>query len=256
MKVIVACNCYKRPEFTRLCLPIAIDHAGLEAEWRLVDDGSGDGTADCLRGLAKRHKHVEAICNAENVGHYVLRNRGFEHGLEQDADVVVNIDNDILFPQNWLRDLLAGFPESGMDIGSAWIVNDPTLTGMIRGKLGSEKLRNIGLDRWVDTEGCGGAAIAHSRAVLESGIRYRENHALFVYGDSKFNGFAMEKGFKVGVYLGVQCWHLQEVIHIADDYERAKHKNRHWSRHKSDDGFEEAYALRIRGRMTEGEVTA
>ena len=37
MKVIVSCNCYKRPQFTRHCLPIAIDHAGLEAEWRLVD---------------------------------------------------------------------------------------------------------------------------------------------------------------------------------------------------------------------------
>ncbi len=254
MKVIVSCNCYKRPEFTRLCLPIAIDHAGLAAEWRLVDDGSGDGTSDCLRGLAKRYQHVEAICNPENVGHYVLRNKGFEYGLAEGADVVVNIDNDILFPQNWLRDLMAGFPESGLDIGSAWIVNDPTLTRMIREKLDPENLCDIDLDRWVETEGCGGAAIAHSRAVLESGIRYREAHTLFVYGDSKFNGFAMKAGFKVGAYLGVQCWHLQEVIHIADDYERAKHRNRHFSRHKSDEGFEEAYAQKISGRMAGGEV--
>jgi len=239
MKIAVVCNCYKRPEFTRLCLPMAIEHAGIDADWRLVDDGSEDRTSDILMGLARKHGFVMANIYKDNRGHYVLRNEGFEWALDLGADMVVNIDNDILFPQNWLRDFARAFSTSPFGVGSCWIVNDKTLTSMVTNNLQSA-LSDADLNQWVDTGGCGGAAIAHRRDVLESGCRYDESRVLFTHGDSHFNGAVMRKGFRVGVYMGVQCWHLDWIVQPDAEYQRAKLAARHFAKSGNLDGFEKS----------------
>ncbi len=249
MKVVVVCNCYKRLAFTKLCLPFAVKHAGIEATWLLVDDGSDDGTAKFLQSLARDKENVVVRCHKENRGHYVLRNEGFAFGKEQGADVVVNIDNDILFPANWLKDFVSSFLESEFDVGSAWVINDKTLYKHVEESLGAS-VSDVLLDRWVDTGACGGACIAHSRAVLDSDCRYDEGRTLFCYGDSAFNGKCKRTGFKVGVYLGVQCWHLQMFVWTEDDYEKDKLRNRHQHRLQTMDGFEESWEIH-KGRLME-----
>ena len=253
MNTVVVCNCYKRPAFTKLCVPMAIRHAGMDAHWLLADDASGDGTAEFLHTLEAPNIAVRA--HRENRGHYVLRNEGFDYALTFEADVVVNIDNDILFPWNWLRDLVTAFDGSGFGVGSAWVVNDRTLTGMVEKALSAPISDTTLHDQWADTQGCGGACIAHSRAVLDSGCRYDEKRTLFTFGDSAFNGIAMQKGFRVGVYLGVQCWHLQTIIWPDEQYEEWKLALRHKHRHGDMDGFDASLnrdkARTIPGRVAE-----
>jgi len=238
MRTVVSCNCYQRAPLTKLCLPYALAHAGMDALWLLSDDGSTDDTAKFLRRFES--PKITVRCHPKNRGHYVLRNEAFEFALAHNADVIINIDNDILLPQNWLRDLVHAFAQSDFGIGSAWIVNDKTLTKMIQRRLATP-LSSASLHTWVNTQGCGGACIAHRRSVIDAGCRYDTSRTLFTFGDSHFNGQALRKGFKVGVYLGVQCWHLQTFTWPNVEYERRKLKLRHLHVRGSMQEFEKSY---------------
>ncbi len=224
MKVCIAVSCYKRPMLTKWCVPASIETAGMEAEWRLVDDGSADETADILKGCEA--PNVDVTLWTINRGHYVRRNEGFEWGLKQGADVVVNLDNDMLTPNNWLRDFVAAFEPTEFGVGTAWVINDKTLRQMIVDKVG-KPLAEVPSGEWIDIGGCGGACIAHKRAVLEAGCRYVEGHPLFCYGDANFNGIVRNAGFKIGLYTGVQVYHVQPMVWADRDYERDKLARRH-----------------------------
>lgn len=235
MNVAVVCNCYRRLGFTRHCVPAAIASSGLpDAHWLLADDGSPDATGEFLLHLAS--KTVEVRVHAENKGHYVRRNEGFDWGLSLGADVVVLLDNDILTPQNWLRDLATAFLPSQFGIGTAWVCNDTTLCRMVGGAYG-KPLHEVPPNVWVDTQGCGGACIAHKRKMLETGLRYTESFPLFCHGDAEFNGRCRNAGWKVGLYTGVQVYHLQPIVWADADYEQDKLKRRHIHRFGDNDGW-------------------
>jgi GT2 family glycosyltransferase len=223
--VAVIMSCYKRLPFTRLCLPTAMENAGLDADWIITDDGSQDGTAEFLLSLAQKNPRVRARVDGENRGIARRANEGAREALALGVDAVVNLDNDILAPYGWLRDLAAAFEQArAFDVGSAWVVNDRTIRKTLTeaGALGGAERR-----RWVPVGGCGGACEIVRRRVFEHGCWHGEDKPLWAYEDAAFHGSVQNAGFKIGIYLGVQVWHMQSFAWPDREYEAKKLAARH-----------------------------
>lgn len=110
--------CYKRPEYTKLCIE------GLEkaqnydnTTFHLWDDGSDDGT--------------EAILNNANLPKKVFinkENKGLRHVLisfienSGDVEFLSVVGNDCIMPKDWLTKILGTFEKTDLDIVSPNVV--------------------------------------------------------------------------------------------------------------------------------------
>lgn len=102
-KTMVLVPCYKRPEYTQLCIE-ALEKAQAydDVEFVLVDDGSGDETSKILCASNLPFRLIE---HKESLGLRATIMEFFE--LSKGADFIAKIDNDCLVPANWLDTLLS-----------------------------------------------------------------------------------------------------------------------------------------------------
>jgi len=84
------------------------DQAGLEVI--IVDDGSTDGTAAVMNGLAAEHPAVRAVAQS-NAGKGAALNRGIALAR---GDVLVFVDADGIFAPTTIGRLLSGFVDEGV----------------------------------------------------------------------------------------------------------------------------------------------
>lgn len=84
--------------------------ASLEVEWEmiLVDDGSDDGSADAIMGLAERDPNVRGLLFARNFGHQLAVTAGLDYSRGQ---AVVIIDADLQDPPEVIPDLVEKWRE-------------------------------------------------------------------------------------------------------------------------------------------------
>jgi glycosyltransferase involved in cell wall biosynthesis len=110
-KVEVLCPCYKRPEYTRLCMK-ALEEAQTydNVLFHLWDDGSCDSTEEILR-QSSLNKRV--VVNPENMG---LRNVLINFIEMASAEYICVVGNDCLMPKNWMNDMLHVMENSDADI--------------------------------------------------------------------------------------------------------------------------------------------
>ena len=236
MKIGVGVPCYKRPEFTKFCVPLAIRNAGIEAKWYLVDDRSNDETFEFLLDLQRRESVPTKVTqNFENMGIAMTRNMIFKMMLEEDIDIFVNIDNDLLLPTNWLRDLvLALAAKTNFHAIGPWFVNDNNINNSLK-KL--DPLDLFGNDELIELP-IGGGCVLYRREIFEEGIFYPDRKANWQYQDSQYHGKIRAAGYRVGLYTGVQAWLLERII--WNPMEEDKLKIRHATLNKGSlDGFEE-----------------
>ncbi|HYU17890.1 MAG TPA: glycosyltransferase family 2 protein [Chloroflexota bacterium] len=95
---------YNNLAYTRLCVESVLRNTlHPNVELIVVDNGSGDGTAEYLRGLAGERAGVRAIVNVENRGFGAAVNQGL--GLASGEYLVV-LNNDTVLPNGWLSRLV------------------------------------------------------------------------------------------------------------------------------------------------------
>ena len=92
---------------------------GPSYELLAIDDGSNDGSAAILRGLANDQPHLRVIEFARNYGQTAALMAGFDHAK---GDIVVTIDADL---QNDPLDIpaLVAKVRDGFDVVSGWRVD-------------------------------------------------------------------------------------------------------------------------------------
>jgi len=237
MKVAVTCGCYGRRAFTEFCLPLAMQNAGMEADWFFIDDGCPDNSIEFLRRL--RSDRVRIGRHMTNEGMFPTRNEGLKWGLNHGADLIVSMDNDLLLPPNWLRDMVRAMGESTYGIGGPWFVNDVTINKTIERVIGP--IDKLETDDWIDIGICGGTCAVHRAEVLKAGLFYNAAKESWTYGDSEYIGRVKYAGFNVGIYTGVQAWRLEHIIWPDPEFETRKLLIRHKYRHGGKtDGFEES----------------
>lgn len=101
-------------ENLRRLAPCLAAQTVLPQTWIVVDNGSGDGTADYVRELGEQHRWVR-LCTAEAVEGLVRGGpivRAFHRGLEElegRPDVVVKLDADVSMDSDYFERLLEEF---------------------------------------------------------------------------------------------------------------------------------------------------
>ncbi|NPV85565.1 MAG: glycosyltransferase family 2 protein [Anaerolineae bacterium] len=92
--------------YHRLCA--VMDSSHLDWELILVDDGSGDGSTDIIRGLAEQDSRVRPVIFARNFGHQIAVTAGLDYSRGQ---AVVIIDADLQDPPEVILELIAKWRE-------------------------------------------------------------------------------------------------------------------------------------------------
>ena len=221
MKIGVCVPCYNRVEFTKYCIPMYIAHAGIEATWYLADDGSTDNTWVILNSIRKKHENVVLIKNEENIGIAKTRNKVYEKMMEDGMDIFVNVDNDILTPMNWLRDMALPLDNSPFDVLAPWMVNDRNINRSLK------KMKPLNDYLPMDIVECpvGSTLVLYKRKIFEAGHFYPTNRSNWEYQDAQHHTILRRNGYKIGLYTGVQTWRLEHIIWT--DMERIKLEVRH-----------------------------
>lgn len=138
-RIAVLIPCYKRPDYTRLCLQSVLEAGPYkDVKFYLFDDGSNDGTLEILSEFAQKLENnalkvdVYVRFRKENSGlrnsildffEYVLDGnnpnrflKGMIGGCLYPIDYITKIDNDCIVPKNWLRDLTRILESAKADI--------------------------------------------------------------------------------------------------------------------------------------------
>jgi GT2 family glycosyltransferase len=113
-KVSVVIPTHDNLVFLRLCLESLLANAGaLALEVVVVDNGSGDGTADYLRRLGPQ---VRPIVNAENRGFAAAINQGIAAAR---GDAIVLLNDDTVVPPEALERLVAHLDDPAVGLVGA-----------------------------------------------------------------------------------------------------------------------------------------
>ncbi|WP_439183598.1 glycosyltransferase family 2 protein [Carboxylicivirga taeanensis] len=103
MKVFVVIAVFNRIEHTLECLRLLDKQDHKDFSTIVVDDGSTDGTAE---QISKLYPQVIQVKGTGNWWWAKSMNKGFECALENGADVVITLNNDVIFNETLLSDLL------------------------------------------------------------------------------------------------------------------------------------------------------
>jgi glycosyltransferase involved in cell wall biosynthesis len=137
----------------------------------VVDDGSTDGSSECLRSMAQADERMKVIEFRRNFGQTAALAAGFDFAS---GDILVATDADLQNDPNDIPQVLSKLRE-GYDVVSCWRQNrrDPWLTRILPSKLANFLISRISGVRLHDY-GC--TLKGYRREVLEHMRLYGEMH--------------------------------------------------------------------------------
>ncbi|MGV3460429.1 MAG: glycosyltransferase family 2 protein [Flavobacterium sp.] len=129
MKYYVVVPAYNEAAFIGPMLQSLAAQTVLPAKAVVVDDSSGDETAEIVKDFASKNSWLSVITNESETVHLPGSKviRAFQKGLDtldDDYDVIVKLDADLILPPNYFEEILKTFlnnPKAGMAGGFAYI---------------------------------------------------------------------------------------------------------------------------------------
>lgn len=107
---------YNRLELTKQTFDNLFETTNVDFRLIIVDNNSTDGTVEYINELQEYFKSGKIICpylkdihvqfNKENKGIIIGRNQALKISDEFSDDFLATIDNDVLLPENWLRECI------------------------------------------------------------------------------------------------------------------------------------------------------
>lgn len=130
--VSVVVPCYRYGHFLPQCVTSVTSQVGVDVQVLIIDDASGDGSADVAMALAAQDDRVHVVVHAQNQGHLATYDEGF--AWADGAFTVLLSADDLLVPGCLARAtaLMEQHPEVGFVYGrSVYFVDQlpPLRTG-------------------------------------------------------------------------------------------------------------------------------
>jgi len=121
MRALILLPTYEEAGSIRVVLEKLREHAPL-ADVLVIDDNSCDGTADIARAVAQELGRIQVLCRERKEGLGPAYRAGFEKGIKDGYDVLVQMDSDLSHDPTVVPLLLAAV-EDGADlvIGSRYV---------------------------------------------------------------------------------------------------------------------------------------
>ncbi|MCW2715306.1 MAG: glycosyl transferase family 2, partial [Frankiales bacterium] len=124
--VSVIVPCYRYGHFLPQCVESVTSQIGVDVQVLIIDDASGDGSADVARGIAAQDDRVHVVVHEVNKGHLTTYDEGF--AWADGAFTVLLSADDLLVPGSLARatTLMSAHPEVGFVYGrSVYFVDQP-----------------------------------------------------------------------------------------------------------------------------------
>lgn len=87
----------------------------------VVDDNSPDGTAEVVREFQSRDPQVQLLLRQEKAGLGAATLAGFQTGIDNGYDWLINMDADFSHPPDVLPRLIAAMPQADVVIASRYV---------------------------------------------------------------------------------------------------------------------------------------
>jgi GT2 family glycosyltransferase len=187
--------CFNRRVMTERCLRSVIEHSPADTEIIVTDNGSVDGTAELLAGMAEADRRLTIVTNARNEGISGPKRRSCERAR---APYFVSIDNDAWVGPGWLNALRAPLDR------------DPAVAEV--GRTGQhQSLRDDGIGNpqgpleYID------GSCFMTRTAIANEIGLCDRFFPFAYGDdSDYSLRLRARGWKIATADGIPVWHPNE----------------------------------------------
>ena len=213
-----------------------LDIKGLDVETIVVDNASKDNTVKRLTGYKFPNMDFKLIVNKENLGFAEGNNVGIKDALKRNADYIVLLNNDILFPNNLVLELLksakkdekVGIVSPKMYFAKGYEFHKdrykPNDLGKVFWYAGGiiDKNNVYSEHRGVDevdkgqynieeeTDFANGAAVLINVKLIEE-IGYLDKKLFLYWEDADFSQRAKMKGWKVIYNPNTYIWHKVSV---------------------------------------------
>jgi len=98
---------------------LSIKYDGVDIEVLVIDDNSGDGTADLVKGVGNNKVHL--IERPSKMGLGTAYIRGFQYAIENNCDYVFEMDADFSHDPKSIPELLSKINDYDLVIGSRYV---------------------------------------------------------------------------------------------------------------------------------------
>lgn len=200
-------------DLTKPCIASILAHTpASDYELVIVDNASGDGTAEWIVSLASEHHNVVPVLNSTNRGYAGGNNDGM---LIARGQHIVLLNNDTLVTPGWLERLLTPFKQNegiglvGPVTNSAGNEQRIELPGLTEAnyKEVSERYTRTNSNVWFQTEKLGFFCVAIRRAVIERIGYLDENFGVGMFEDDDYCHRAKIAGFTLMVLEDCFVYH-------------------------------------------------
>lgn len=193
----------------------------------VVDNGSTDGTPDVI---PQEYPNVTVLRSDANLGVAGGYNIGIEYALKQGADYVLILNNDTLFDNEFLDELLRvvnKYPQAGIiqpkiyhywgDQSKLWIVGARWQSFPPGVKLiGSNKADSAKYSQNIELEFVPSCALLISKTALETTGGFDPEY-FFYFDDWDFSLRVRRAGFKIYFAANAKMWHKVSVSTVKSD---------------------------------------
>lgn len=228
--------CYKGlKEVTQPCIASILDHTPAnEYELIVVDNASGDGTAEWVKEIAAQYPHIVPVLNDVNRGYAGGNNDGM---LLASGDHIILLNNDTLVTPGWLHQLLHLFQENpkvgliGPVTNSAGNEQRIEIPGLTEFNYKEASQRYVERHRgvWFKTEKLGFFCVAMRRTLCEKLGYLDENFGVGMFEDDDYCLRVKKAGFILAVIEDCFIYHKGSVSFkklAFDDYRSLFNRNR------------------------------
>ena len=210
---------YNRLDYTRLTLHRLKINTMSPIKLVIIDNNSADGTRDWLEAHKSYFPFIERVISMDrNLGCGRALNNGILYSLARSRRIG-RIDNDILVPPGWLRDLnqVLDSPLQPHIVGG-YVTDDPAVRALI----------NRGKTFLVDTlkvytvDCIGGCCNVYNASIFED-LGYFPEFPLYGLEDGGLCKAAREADYKIAIVDNVKLEHLSGMARSASDGESDYH---------------------------------
>jgi len=120
MKTLITLCTYNERENIEILIPEIFTHVP-DAAILVIDDNSPDGTGEYVDQIAAENPKVRIIHREGKLGLGTATVAGFQYGIENEFDLLVNMDADFSHPPRYIPDLIKAAESHDVAIASRYV---------------------------------------------------------------------------------------------------------------------------------------
>jgi len=228
-KVSVIILSYNNQKILSQTINSLIDSVSPEVEIVVVDNGSADGSVKYLKGL----RRVKAIFSPKNLGFTGGNNLGIKYGLDNGADYLLLLNNDVLIKEDFIKPMIefmeknekAGILGPKIYFAPGYEFHQDRYSDKEKGRViwyaggridwnnvvashrGVDEVDQGQYDQVEETEFVTGCCLLARREVFEE-VGLLDDRYFLYYEDADFCQRARKKGWSVIYFPRARIWHL------------------------------------------------